>query len=104
MAIGGDLLIVQLFVFAARNVSVAQRTLDISIDLGFFRLQASIFEKLPGRLLTRDNLLSMRVPSVCDAALPFGIVPTALEAVVPLYMAHAAPRERLGELRHKANR
>ena len=80
------------------------RRLVFGLGDGLSRLQASILEKLPGRLLTRDNLLSMRVPSVCDAALPFGIVPTALEAVVPLYMGHAAPSERLADLRHKANR
>ncbi len=67
-------------------------------------LQALILEKLPGHLLTRDNVLSMRVPNISRVALPFGIVPTALEAIVPLYMAHAAPRERLGDLRHKAHR
>lgn len=67
-------------------------------------LQASVLEHLPGKLLTRDNLLSMRVPNVCAAPFPFGIVPTALEAAVPSYMAHAAPPERLGMLRHKAHR
>jgi len=67
-------------------------------------LQALVMENLPGKVLTRDNVLSMRVPNVSRVALPFGIAPTALEAAVPLYMAHAAPRERLGDLRHKAHR
>jgi NADH dehydrogenase len=61
-------------------------------------------EKLPGQLLTRDNLLSMQIPSISDAALPFGIAATALETVAPLYLAHAAPRERYDEFRHRANR
>lgn len=61
-------------------------------------------EKLPGRLLTRDALLSMRVPSVSGAPLPFGITPTPIEAVVPLYLAHTSPRERLGTFRNRAHR
>ena len=67
-------------------------------------MQAAVLECLPGRMLTRDNVNSMRVPSVSQAALPFGIAPTAMEAAVPLYLAHAAPREKYGVLRHKASR
>jgi uncharacterized protein YbjT (DUF2867 family) len=81
-----------------------RRRLVIGLGDRLSWLQALILEKLPGHLITRDNVLSMRVPNISRVALPFGIVPTALEAVVPLYMAHAAPRERLGELRHKAHR
>ncbi len=68
------------------------------------RLQAWVLEKLPGSLLTSDNLHSMSVPSVSAAPLPFGITPTPMEAVAPLYLAHAAPRVNLDALRHKANR
>ena len=81
-----------------------RRRLVIGLGDRLSWLQALVMEKMPGRLLTRDNVRSMRVPNVSGALLPFGIVPTALEAVVPLFMAHAAPRERLGDLRHKASR
>jgi len=67
-------------------------------------LQAWALEHLPGQLLTRDNLRSMQVPSVTVSALPFGIVATPLESVAPQYLAHVAPRERYGELRHRAKR
>lgn len=80
------------------------RRLVIGLGHGLSTLQAAVLENLPGRMLTLDNLRSMSVPSVSQAPLPFGIAPTAMEAVVPLYLAHAAPRERLGTLRHKANR
>jgi nucleoside-diphosphate-sugar epimerase len=80
------------------------RRLVIGLGPGLSRLQATVLEHLPGSLLTRDNLDSMRVPNISGAAFPFGIVPSAIEAVVPLYMGHAAPRERLGDLRHKAHR
>jgi uncharacterized protein YbjT (DUF2867 family) len=84
------------------------RRLVVGLGPRLSSLQAAALERLPGKLLTRDNLRSMQVPNTCGATssapMPFGIAPSAIEAVVPLYMAHRAPRERLGELRHKANR
>jgi len=73
----------------------------LTIGLGptFSCLQAWVLEKLPGQLLTRDNLLSMQVPSTSAAPLPFGIVATSLESAVPLYLGHAAPRERYDAFR-----
>jgi len=67
-------------------------------------LQARVFEKLPGSLLTRDNLRSMQVPSTSNEPLPFAINATPLEAVAPFYLGSAAPRERYGEIRHRARR
>jgi NADH dehydrogenase len=81
-----------------------RRRLVIGLGKQLSWLQALVMEKLPGQVITRDNVRSMSLPNVSRVALPFGIVPTALEAVVPLYMAHTAPRERLGDLRHKAHR
>jgi NADH dehydrogenase len=56
------------------------------------RLQALVFERLPGRpLLSRDNLDSMRVPSVASGRLPglaeLGITPAPIGAVAPGYLA-----------------
>jgi NADH dehydrogenase len=51
-------------------------------------LQARLLEWSPGPLMTRDNYRSMQVPNVCaqDCTLPFGLAPTALEAVAPAYL------------------
>ncbi|MBS0338031.1 MAG: complex I NDUFA9 subunit family protein [Proteobacteria bacterium] len=84
--------------------ATGRRRLVIGLGPALSWMQAWVLEKLPGRLVTRDNLLSMQVPSVSAASLPFGIVATSLDAVVPLYLAHAAPRERYGDLRHRAHR
>ena len=81
-----------------------RRRLVVGLGKGLSGMQASVMERLPGKLLTRDNVDSMSVPSVSGDPLPFGIAPTSMEAVAPLYLAHAAPRERYGMLRHKANR
>jgi NADH dehydrogenase len=66
--------------------------------------QALVLEKLPGRLLTRDNYRSMQVPNTTRAAFPFGIVPQALEAVAPAYLVPSGPRERYPQLRWRARR
>jgi NADH dehydrogenase len=75
-------------------------------------LQARLFELMPEplKLMTRDNYYSMQVPNVCTmgAPLPFGLVPQAIEAVAPSYLAPAGmktgPRERYPELRWRARR
>ena len=66
--------------------------------------QAFVMEKLPGKLITRDNLRSMQVPNVCTGVFPFGIRPQALEAAAPAYLAPAGPRERYPRLRWRARR
>jgi uncharacterized protein YbjT (DUF2867 family) len=67
-------------------------------------LQAFMMERLPGKLITRDNLRSMQVPNVCAGPFPFGIQPQALEAVAPAYLAPSGPRERYPQLRWRARR
>jgi NADH dehydrogenase len=68
-------------------------------------LQARLLEWSPGPLMTRDNYLSMQVPNVCgDSCLPFGLVPQALEALAPAYLAPSGPRERYPQLRWRARR
>jgi uncharacterized protein YbjT (DUF2867 family) len=67
-------------------------------------LQAFMLEKLPGRLMTRDNYRSMQVPNVCTGAFPFDLEPQSLEAVAPGYLAPSGPRERYPQLRWRARR
>jgi uncharacterized protein YbjT (DUF2867 family) len=67
-------------------------------------LQALMLEKMPGRIMTRDNFRSMQAPNVCTGSFPFDIEPQALEAMAPLYLMPAGPRERLPQLRWRARR
>jgi len=69
-------------------------------------LQAFSMELLPVKLMTRDNLDSMKVDSVCGCDFPavFGFGPTAMEAVVPHYLSDKTPRGRYYRYRGRAHR
>lgn len=68
-------------------------------------LQAWMMEWMPVPLMTRDNVRSMQVPSVCGAgAFPFGITPSPLEVAAPVWLAPAKPRMRYAQLRQRAHR
>jgi NADH dehydrogenase len=78
----------------------------IGLGPGFSRLQAGALELLPGKLMTRDNLLSMQVDNVCDCPFPevLGFAPAPMEAVVPTYIAGVTPRSRYHWFRFRARR
>lgn len=65
------------------------------------RLQAEIFEWLPGKPFSRDNYLSTAHDNVCNRPFPaiFGITPTPLEAIAPYYLGKAGERRRYERLR-----
>lgn len=67
-------------------------------------LQAAVLEHLPGRLMTRDNYLSMKVPNVTAAGFPYGIAPQPLEAIAPGYLRPSGPQKRYPQLRWRARR
>jgi uncharacterized protein YbjT (DUF2867 family) len=70
------------------------------------KLQATVLEFLPGKLMSRDNLLSMQKDSVCTGPFPavFGITPVALEAVAPQYLAPSARRSAFDTYRASGGR
>lgn len=60
----------------------------IGLPFPLAMLQAFLMEFLPNGPMTRDNVWSMEVPSVCPdgCTLPFGLQATPLEAVAPGYL------------------
>jgi NADH dehydrogenase len=70
----------------------ADPPLVIGLPNALAHVQAWILEALPGKLLTRDNLASMRLDSVCDCPYPavFGGRARSMESVVPTYLSRAA--------------
>ena len=63
--------------------TIAVRRLIIGLPDGISRLQAAVFEHLPGKPLSKDNLRSLSVPSVCEGG---GNCPTTMESVAPSYL------------------
>jgi hypothetical protein len=63
--------------------------------MGLARLQARFMELVPGKPLTRDQLLMLQQDNVARADMPglttLGIVPTPVELVVPAYLARFQP-------------
>lgn len=83
-----------------------RRRLVIGLSPRLSMLQAWMLERLPGKLMTRDNVRSMQVPNVCaeGCSLPFGIAAQSLEAIAPSYLAPSGFRERYPQLRWRARR
>jgi NADH dehydrogenase len=76
----------------------------IGLGPALSNLQALAMEYAAGKLMSRDNVKSMTLPSVSESPLPFGIAPTALEAVAPTWLAQRTPRGRYNLFRDRAHR
>jgi NADH dehydrogenase len=66
------------------------RVLSLGPTLSY--LQAAVLEYAPGKPFSLDNYKSLSVDNICrgENALRsvFGIEPTALESVLPIYLKH----------------
>ncbi len=69
--------------------------LMLSVPMGLARLQARFLELVPGRPLTRDQLLMLSRDNVVAPGVPglpeLGVVPTPVELVVPGYLRRFRP-------------
>jgi uncharacterized protein YbjT (DUF2867 family) len=83
---------------------LGKRRMVVGLSERLSYLQAGVLERLPGKLMSRDNFLSMQVPNVCSMAFPFRLHPQSLEAVAPGYLAPSGSRERYPQLRWRARR
>ena len=78
----------------------------VPLGRGLSKLQATLLEHLPGKLMSRDNLLSTETDYVCGCPFPavFGIASAALEAIAPQYLAPAAQRSAFDRFRATGGR
>ena len=76
----------------------------VGLGDGLSRLQGRLMGLLPGSPFTYDNYLSLKVDSVCGGGFPpiFDLEPTAVEAVVPVYLGHENQRARFDDYRRTA--
>lgn len=86
--------------YAARLSGHPRPVIALPDRLAF--LQARLMALLSNPPLTPDNLRSLEVPNVVDGSpLPFGLTPTALEAIAPEYLAHDTYRAHYAEWRRR---
>lgn len=83
--------------------TTGHRRMIFGADSVLTDVMAFMMECLPGKLMSIDNVRSMMVDSVCDTTcvFPFGIVPQALEAVAPAWLAQRSPRGRYAAFRDR---
>jgi NADH dehydrogenase len=72
-----------------------RRRAMVDVPLGMARLQAAVMELLPGKPMTRDQLLLLQQDNVVQPDMPglgdLAIVPTPVELVVPSYLRRFQP-------------
>ncbi len=93
--------------YLARELGLKRTIIGLGPTLS--KLQAMILQRLPGQPFTLDNFRSLQTDSVCpegDSVLRevFGIEPTPMEAVVPLYLRPDSLREHYTRWRQTARR
>jgi len=69
---------------------IQHKRLLVNLPVSLANLQAGILEKLPGALLTRDQVLLLQRDTVVTPGTPgladLGVNPTAVELIVPAYL------------------
>ena len=80
--------------------------LVIGLSPRMSRVQARMLEFIPGKPFSRDNYASLQVDSVCSAndLDELGIHPTAVDSIVPGYLAQQSSRGRYDKYRQLASR
>lgn len=88
--------------YTADTLGIERRIVGLGDALS--RLQARVMGLLPGKPFTYDNYLSLRRGASCASGFPpiFGIEPTAIEGIVPIYLGRDNQRARLDEARKLA--
>ena len=78
----------------------------IGLNKAFSYLLGFTLEWLPGKLMTRDNVRSMEVDSVTEAPIAEALAVrlTALEVIIPDYLASNTPRAAYSAYRSEAGR
>jgi uncharacterized protein YbjT (DUF2867 family) len=93
----------ELIEFVARMLG--KKRVIVGLGAALSMLQATVFEFLPGKLITRDNVRSMQLPNTSATPFPaiFG-APSEMESVVTSYMQADVGRARYQAFRDRTNR
>jgi uncharacterized protein YbjT (DUF2867 family) len=93
--LGGPRVLTMREVIAYVLAETRRRRPVIELPVGLARLQAAVLERLPGRLLTGDQLVLLQRDNVVSPGMPglaeLGITPTPHELVVASYLRRFRP-------------
>jgi uncharacterized protein YbjT (DUF2867 family) len=94
-ALGGPRVLSMRELVAYVLAETQRRRPTVAVPAAIARLQAAVLERLPGKLLTTDQLLMLERDNLADPGMPgladLGIVPTPIELVVPGYLGRFRP-------------
>jgi len=92
-------------------VNYTAQTLDlkrsiISLNDILSRIQATVFDFVPGKPFSTDNYLSAKIDSVCDCndLTQYKIQPTTIESIVPQYLNNTSYRSAYMQFRCESRR
>jgi NADH dehydrogenase len=76
----------EIVAFTARTLGLTRPIVPLPDPIA--RLQATVFDFVPGKPFSTDNYLSATIPSVCseDGLARLGIRPASMRAIVPTYL------------------
>ena len=94
-----DYSLVELVRYTAKLLGI--RRYVIGLPDGLSKLQANIFEWLPGKPFSLDNYNSLKVDSICTAG---AREPTSIESIVPGYIGNNDPNQNFDDYRKVARR
>ena len=94
----------QLVEFTAQCLGIRRTVIPLPAFLS--RLQAAVFDFVPGKPFSTDNYLSATIDSISDYndLITLGITPTPLEAVVPQYLGRRYQRAYYNDFRRSSGR
>ena len=94
----------ELVEYTALCLRIRRRIIPLTDSLS--RLQAAVFDFMPGKPFSTDNYQSTKVDSICESndLQKLGITAQALEAVVPQYLSQQKQRTRYQEYRRHSHR
>ena len=90
--------------YTAGCIGIKRRIIPLNDILS--RIQAAVFDFVPGKPFSTDNFLSARVDSVCkhNGLHHIGITPVAVKTMVPQYLANKSQRARYYQFRSYIHR
>ena len=94
-----DYSLVELVRYTARLLGI--RRVVLGLPDGLSKLQANIFEWLPGKAFSVDNYNSLKVDSICTSG---AREPTSIESIVPGYIGNHDPNQNYDDYRKIARR